>query len=167
MFFLNTCYALDHATFKLILILYNSLLCQWHQPFLNLSKNSAQPTVTYNKKYIFDIHPSSWYKTPKIFRFSCDESNKSGFCYVDEWLLESTWGWGRLPVELTVWLVDWKFQSPSPFPLEKEMAIHSSTLAWKIPWTEEPGMLQSMGSQRIGHDWALSLALFILMMCLQ
>ena len=37
-------------------------------------------------------------------------------------------------------------------PLEKEMAIHSSTVAWKIPWTEEPGTLQSMGSQRVGHD---------------
>ena len=37
-------------------------------------------------------------------------------------------------------------------PLEKEMATHSSTLAWKIPWTEEPGRLQSMGSQRVRHD---------------
>ena len=37
-------------------------------------------------------------------------------------------------------------------PLEKEMAPHSSTLAWKIPWTEKPGRLQSMGSQRVGHD---------------
>ena len=37
-------------------------------------------------------------------------------------------------------------------PLEKEMAAHSSTLAWKIPWTEEPDRLQSMGSQRVGHD---------------
>ena len=37
-------------------------------------------------------------------------------------------------------------------PLEKEIAIHSSTIAWKIPWTEEPGKLQSMGSQRVGHD---------------
>ena len=37
-------------------------------------------------------------------------------------------------------------------PLEQEMAIHSSILAWKIPWTEEPGGLQSMGSQRVGHD---------------
>ena len=35
--------------------------------------------------------------------------------------------------------------------LEKEMATHSSTLAWKIPWMEEPGRLQSMGSQRVGH----------------
>ena len=38
------------------------------------------------------------------------------------------------------------------YPLEKEMAIHSSTIAWKIPWTEEPGRLQSMGLQRVGHD---------------
>ena len=37
-------------------------------------------------------------------------------------------------------------------PLEKEMATHSSSLAWKIPWTEEPGRLQSMGSQRVRHD---------------
>ena len=37
-------------------------------------------------------------------------------------------------------------------PLEKEMATHSSILAWKIPWTEETGRLQSMGSQRVGHD---------------
>ena len=36
--------------------------------------------------------------------------------------------------------------------LEKEMAIHSSTIAWKVPWTEEPGRLQSMGSQRVVHD---------------
>ena len=37
-------------------------------------------------------------------------------------------------------------------PLEKEMATHSSTLAWRIPWMEEPDGLQSMGSQRVGHD---------------
>ena len=37
-------------------------------------------------------------------------------------------------------------------PLEKEMVTQSSILAWKIPWTEDPGRLQSMGSQRIGHD---------------
>ena len=44
-------------------------------------------------------------------------------------------------------------------PLEKEMATHSSTLAWKIPWREKPGRLQSMGSQRVGHDWVTSLSL--------
>jgi len=43
--------------------------------------------------------------------------------------------------------------------LEKEMACHSSTFAWKIPWMEEAGRLQSMGSQRVGHDRATSLSL--------
>ena len=42
--------------------------------------------------------------------------------------------------------------------LEKAMATHSITLAWKIPWMEEPGRLQSMGSQRVRHDWATSLS---------
>ena len=47
--------------------------------------------------------------------------------------------------------------------LEKEMATHSSTLAWKIPWTEERGRLQSMGSLGVGHDSATSLSLFTFM----
>ena len=47
--------------------------------------------------------------------------------------------------------------------LEKAMATHSSTLAWKISWTEVSGRLQSMGSQRVGHDWATSLSRFTFM----
>ena len=47
--------------------------------------------------------------------------------------------------------------------LEKAMAPHSSTLVWKIPWTEEPGRLQSMWSLRVGHDWVTSLSLFTFM----
>ena len=46
---------------------------------------------------------------------------------------------------------------------EKAMAPHSSTLAWKIPWLEEPGGLQYMGSQRVGDDWTTSLSLFTFM----
>ena len=56
----------------------------------------------------------------------------------------------------------WETQVPSLVredPLEKEMVIHSSTISWKIPWTEVPGRLQSMGSQRVGHDWMTSLSL--------
>ena len=53
--------------------------------------------------------------------------------------------------ETWVWFLGWED------PLEGEMAIHSSTLAWKIPWMEEPGRLQSMGSQRVRHDWTTSL----------
>ena len=51
----------------------------------------------------------------------------------------------------------------SEFLLCMTMAIHSSTLAWKIPWTEEHGRLQSMGSRRVGHNWATSLSLFTFM----
>ena len=48
-------------------------------------------------------------------------------------------------------------------PLEKEMATRSSILAWRIPWTEEPGRLQSMGSLRVGQDSVTSLSLFTFM----
>ena len=51
----------------------------------------------------------------------------------------------------------------TPVMVGEGMAPHSSTLAWKIPWTEEPGRLQSMGSLRVGHDWAISLSLFTFM----
>ena len=47
--------------------------------------------------------------------------------------------------------------------MDKAMVPHSSTIAWKIPWTEEPGRLQSMGSRRVGHDWVTSLSLFTFM----
>ena len=52
------------------------------------------------------------------------------------------------------------FEVEQTFLPEKAMAPHSSTLAWELPWTEEPGRLQSMGSQRVGQDWATSLSLF-------
>ena len=54
----------------------------------------------------------------------------------------------RLPIVWETW-VQSLYQED---PLEKEMATHSSILAWKIPWTEKPGGLQSVGSQRVGHD---------------
>ena len=54
----------------------------------------------------------------------------------------------RLPAMQETWVRSLGWEDP----LEKEMVSHSSTLAWKIPWTEEPGRLQSMGLQRVGHD---------------
>ena len=51
----------------------------------------------------------------------------------------------------TVWEI-WVQSLGWEDPLEKEMAIHSSTIAWKMPWTEEPGRLQSMGLQRVRHN---------------
>ena len=55
------------------------------------------------------------------------------------------------------------FKESSHCSPEKAMATHSSTLAWKIPWTEEPGGLQSMGLLVVGHDWTTSLSLFTFM----
>ena len=54
----------------------------------------------------------------------------------------------RLPAMQETWVQSLGWEDP----LEKEMATHSSTLSWKILWMEEPGRLQSMGSQRVGHD---------------
>ena len=59
----------------------------------------------------------------------------------------------RLPPMWETWVRSLGWEDP----LEKEMVTHSSILAWRIPWTKEPGGLQSIGSQRVGHDWATSL----------
>ena len=56
--------------------------------------------------------------------------------------------------ETWVWSLSWEE------PLEKGMATHSSILAWRILWTEEPGGLQSMGSQKVGHDWVTNFYMF-------
>ena len=88
---------------------------------------------------------------------------------LDKWIWE-LWSQGTgITYSLRIWILkiffffklvfstDWKLSGGSG---EKAMTPHSSTLAWKIPWAEEPGSLQSMGSQRVGHDWATSLSLF-------
>ena len=62
----------------------------------------------------------------------------------------------HLPAMQEIWV--WSLGGEDP--LEKEMATHSSILAWKTPWTDKPGRLQSMGSQRVRHDWATSFSLF-------
>ena len=70
-------------------------------------------------------------------------------------------GWASLIAQTVknspAMLETWVWSLGQEDPLEKEMATHSSMLVWRIPWTEEPGGLQSMGSQRVGHDWATSL----------
>ena len=64
---------------------------------------------------------------------------------------------GGSDVKTSVYNVgDWVQSLGWEDPLEKKMAIHSSTIAWKIPWTEEPGRLQFAGLQRVRHDWATS-----------
>ena len=65
---------------------------------------------------------------------------------------------------LQTWQYDIVIKQALILNSEKAMAPHSSTLAWKIPWTEEPDGLQSMGSLRVRHDWATSLSLFTFML---
>ena len=67
--------------------------------------------------------------------------------------------WTRLSLSFTCHLANMVSSSK----VEKAMAPHSNTLAWRIPWTEEPGRLQPMRSLRVGHDWATSLSLFTFM----
>ena len=91
--------------------------------------------------------------------------------------LECWNSWGHKELDTTEWL-NWTEQSlrenislskmscfvvQSSVLAEKAIAPHSSTLAWKIPWMEKPGRLQSMGSLRVGHNWATSLSLFTFM----
>ena len=82
-----------------------------------------------------------------------------GICKKNEWvhknILRRLIVWGRLN-----W---WKNNIGLVHKTEKAVAPHSSTLAWEIPWTEEPGGLQSMGSVRVGHNWATSFSLFTFM----
>ena len=73
-----------------------------------------------------------------------------------------------LPERCCLMSDSWKWRRPvmtlgSLCYSEKAMAAQSSIFAWKIPWMEEPGRLQSIGSLRVGHDWAISLSLFTLM----
>ena len=81
----------------------------------------------------------------------------------------SPWGnkeldmtWTSLVAQTVKWLPTmretWVWSLGREDPLEKEMATHSSILAWKIPWTEDPVRLQSMGLQRVGRDWTTSLS---------
>jgi len=71
--------------------------------------------------------------------------------------------WNRYTIQLLAEIWNCAFTGEHMCVMEKAMAPHSSTLAWKIPWMEDHGRLQSMGSLRVGHDWATSLWLFTFM----
>ena len=78
----------------------------------------------------------------------------SWICFKGQIMVQKLEFWHIRIIDICARLVFWS---------EKVMAPHSSTLAWKIPWTVEPGRLQSMGLLRVGHDWATSLSLFTFM----
>ena len=107
----------------------------------------------------------------KLRSFPLDEVLSIHPCSLSGGGIEREWAGNLLAPECAWWEWDADAWGPvgtsvSPISgelgvrLEKAMAPHSSTLAWKIPWTEEPGRLQSMGLLRVGHDWVTSLSLF-------
>ena len=87
-------------------------------------------------------------------------------CFMAVFVLQHSWVvvtetvWPAKPNRFSIWTLT---EILLTLDLEKAMATHSSTLAWQIPWTEETAGLQSMGSRRVGHDWATSLSLFTFM----
>ena len=112
--------------------------------------------------------------------FKSVELHKADYLSLSEWPSNSWRPWGGMnevllrgsnsvfglktatwiPAEISSLLSYFVHIRISDLPLKSS---HSSTLAWKIPWREEPGGLQSMGSLRVGHDWVTSLSLFTLM----
>ena len=111
------------------------------------------------------VLPPAWF--PSVVGYCqehcVDQDSKADFkdgkteCW--DWLLMSAMDmvWGNDDQRATIYL------SLLGVISEKALATHSSTLAWKVPWTEETGGLQFMGSLRVGHDWATLLSLFTFM----
>ena len=137
--------------------------CEDQTATLSGRDHFRSPGLCLKRKFCF-VEFSAGGKTSKV-RQSRLERNISWACEEREKCLESA----NIPdfskeaflklnlcklSHLFCYQVEWK---------EKVMAPHSSTLAWKIPWTEEPGRLQFMGSLRVGHDWVTSLSLFTFM----
>ena len=132
------------------------------------TKHTQQTWANWIKRFINRIrqHDQDGHSTNKDLLYSTWNFAQ---CYVSAWMdrnLEENgymcvYGWVPL---LLPWnyhnIVNWLYPNTK---LEKKMAAHSSTLAWKIPRMEEPGRLQSMGSLRVGHDWVTSLSLFTFM----
>ena len=104
-------------------------------------------SVSLNTYMLFRTLPGANYVTGSFFWPHCELLKFLGI-----WKYKN---WASIKVQL--WAL-WKAMG-----VEKAIAPPSSTLAWKIPWTEEPGRLQSMGSWRVRHDWVASLSLFTFM----
>ena len=114
-----------------------------------------QPTKWYGRYYSLNIF-KRFHTSKESYDFH--QWNTLPSYYSELWNNKS-----YQPLSVCFWARDYIICTWLHLILEKAMAAHSSTLAWKIPWMEEPGGLQSMGSLRVRHDWATSLSLFTFM----
>ena len=118
--------------------------------FLRINSISLE-ILSYSGCLFFFSEPFEYFRVVRPFHLSCQ---------IYWYCIHSKWKQFLHHCSVCVLLFLWD----SSYTLsEKAMAPHSSTLAWKIPWTEEPGRLQSMGSWRVRQDWVTSLSLFTFM----
>ena len=123
--------------------LWNSkMLATWKESVTNLDRILKKQTHHFANKILY--------------------SQSYGFSSSCVWMWELYYKEGCMPKNWCFWIVVVDKTLLSPL-VEKAIAPHSSSFAWKIPWMEEPGGLQSMGSLRVGHKWATSLSLFTFM----
>ena len=113
-------------------------------------------------RFISTIFLDSMYMCNVLFRFLCVLYGIKIQVFMQVILISLLYG---LPLWLTVKNLPvmpetWVLSLDQEDPLEKGMTTHSSILAWRIPWTEEPGRLQSMALQRVGHDWTTTILTF-------
>ena len=137
--------------------IYSILLFLLYTPFLfpgmnleTLTHISLVYTASNHHQEYFSIAVPS--ESNKFMSKQMEQSRKHTAIFLGHTTLSI--GWSVFHVRSIVFLKTTLCLCISIPNLEKVMATHSSTLAWKIPWAEEPGRLQSMGSPRVGHDWS-------------
>ena len=136
--------ALEYVWNHITLLLFFFILCFFTQIYKNLlliETSLITFELTYSKFFQFFGSLIS-----RVFlQVNCQESSPESFYYQNSQKNISRYQYPTLTPNLL---------NKNTWSMEKAMATHSSTLAWEIPWTEEPGGLQSMGSQKVGHDLA-------------
>ena len=137
-------HALEYVWNHITLLLFFFILCFFTQIYKNLlliETSLITFELTYSKFFQFFGSLIS-----RVFlQVNCQESSPESFYYQNSQKNISRYQYPTLTPNLL---------NKNTWSMEKAMATHSSTLAWEIPWTEEPGGLKSMGSQKVGHDLA-------------
>ena len=136
----------SHVLIKLFLVREDSERTWWWP--LN-----GQSAVLWKRGYLCESALRKCFKGRSLYDKHCVVKYIHIYTYMQTSLAAQTVK--HLPTMQETWVQSLSREDP----LDKEMATHSSTVAWKIPWMEDPGRLQSMGLQRVGHDWATLLCL--------